>query len=174
MSIDYLCTLCDRVLAHKPRSPETACCRHCQQRRSRYTVKANLVEYKGGSCQLCGYEKCLSALEFHHVDPTEKEKDLGDLIKYGTRTQAEVEVRKCAVLCANCHREVHAALEFCEWSETRHPLLDRLDEVHVKQTAKQVAKFPPLKPDEWKRHHPKYNGPFRREDYHYLPPDFKD
>lgn len=28
------------------------------------------IAYKGGKCQCCGYDKCIQALEFHHIDPT--------------------------------------------------------------------------------------------------------
>jgi hypothetical protein len=33
-------------------------------------TKEKLIEYKGGKCQICGYNKCTSALEFHHLDPS--------------------------------------------------------------------------------------------------------
>lgn len=38
----------------------------------RRRLKRRLVEYKGGCCALCGYNNCVSALEFHHVDPSKK------------------------------------------------------------------------------------------------------
>jgi hypothetical protein len=43
--------------------------------------KLLLVEYKGGKCECCGYDKCIAALEFHHLDPTTKEsKNLGTTV----------------------------------------------------------------------------------------------
>ena len=66
------------------------------------------VEYKGGRCQVCGYDRCIEALEFHHLDPTQK--DFGISHKGYTRSWEKVkeEVDKCILLCANCHREFHA------------------------------------------------------------------
>ncbi|MDT7542376.1 MAG: hypothetical protein QOE33_2280 [Acidobacteriota bacterium] len=66
------------------------------------------VKHKGCRCQVCGYEHCIEALEFHHLDP--KQKDFGISNKGYTRSWEKVkkEVDKCILLCANCHREVHA------------------------------------------------------------------
>lgn len=65
------------------------------------------VKYKGGKCERCGYDKYIGALEFHHLDPTQK--DPTGLRAYKlSRLFAEVD--KCMLLCANCHREEHARL----------------------------------------------------------------
>ena len=78
--------------------------------RRREKVRLMAVEYKGGRCQVCGYERCLEALEFHHLDPTQK--DFGISHKGYTRSWEKVkeEVDKCILLCANCHREFHAGM----------------------------------------------------------------
>ena len=77
-----------------------------QKRREKIRLLA--VAHKGSRCQVCGYDKCIEALEFHHLDP--RQKDFGISYKGYTRSWARVkeEVDKCALLCANCHREVHA------------------------------------------------------------------
>ena len=36
----------------------------------RRAIKKMLVQYKGGKCERCGYNKCIRALEFHHLDPS--------------------------------------------------------------------------------------------------------
>lgn len=41
-------------------------------------MKKRAVELKGGKCERCGYDKCLDALEFHHINPEEKEIKLGN------------------------------------------------------------------------------------------------
>jgi hypothetical protein len=70
--------------------------------------KQILVEYKGGKCECCGYNKCVDALEFHHIDPTTKEsKNLGTTA--AIQKQKE-EADKCILVCANCHREIHYKL----------------------------------------------------------------
>ena len=78
--------------------------------RRREKVRLMAVEYKGGRCQVCGYDRCTEALEFHHLDPTEK--DFGISHKGYTRSWEKVkeEADKCILLCANCHREAHAGM----------------------------------------------------------------
>ena len=70
--------------------------------------KRVLVEYKGGECQSCGYNKCIAALEFHHLDPSTKEFALTGNT-FGLQRQKD-EADKCILLCANCHREEHFKL----------------------------------------------------------------
>jgi len=78
--------------------------------RRRDKVKNMAIEYKGGACQVCGYHKCKEALEFHHLNSSEK--DFGISSKGYTRSWEKVkeELDKCIMLCANCHREVHAGI----------------------------------------------------------------
>jgi len=78
--------------------------------RRRKKIRAMAVEYKGGKCSICGYNKCLKALEFHHVELDKK--DFGISAKGYTRSWVAVkkELDKCIILCANCHREVHEGI----------------------------------------------------------------
>lgn len=73
---------------------------------SRKKLKEKLVEYKGGKCERCGYDKCITALEFHHLDPREKDFGIGskDVLSF---EKCKKEVDKCILVCANCHREIH-------------------------------------------------------------------
>jgi hypothetical protein len=68
-------------------------------------VKEILVEEAGGCCQLCGYTRCLGALEFHHVDPELKEFGVARRGAHSLE-RLRVEVRKCILVCSNCHAEV--------------------------------------------------------------------
>ena len=88
-------------------------CKKCavdavQRRRDK--IKEMSIEYKGGKCELCDYGRCNGALEFHHLDPNEK--DFGIAHKGYTRSweKVKIDLDKCVMLCANCHREVHAGL----------------------------------------------------------------
>lgn len=75
----------------------------------RQRMKLRAVAYKGGRCEECGYDRCIRNLTFHHRDPTTKAFGLND----GRTRRWEVvqaEVDKCALLCANCHGEVHDGL----------------------------------------------------------------
>lgn len=76
--------------------------------RKRTKIKA--VEYKGGKCIRCGYNKCVNALAFHHIDPKTKEIRIssGNTIAYEKLIK---ELDKCVLLCLNCHAEVHAEIE---------------------------------------------------------------
>lgn len=74
----------------------------------RRILRERSVSYKGGECEICGYNKCLSALEFHHPDPMTKEFNISDRVTTFEDIQAELD--KCHLLCANCHREVHDGL----------------------------------------------------------------
>ena len=67
-----------------------------------------MVDYKGGKCEICGYNKCLEALEFHHKDPNEKDFSIANNFKSMDKMKTEVD--KCLLLCANCHREEHVRL----------------------------------------------------------------
>jgi hypothetical protein len=75
----------------------------------RKSLKRQAVEYLGGKCCLCGYDRCLEALIFHHLDGT---KEFGIGAKGYTRSWAAVreELAKCLLVCANCHSEIHAGL----------------------------------------------------------------
>lgn len=67
-----------------------------------------VVEYKGGKCCICGYQKCIGALDLHHRN--ENEKEFGLSARGMTRSWEKIkeEADKCVLLCANCHREIHA------------------------------------------------------------------
>lgn len=60
----------------------------------------------GGKCTLCGYSKCVAALQFHHPN---KDKEFGIAYKGKTRKFLEIvtEAEKCMLICANCHAEQH-------------------------------------------------------------------
>lgn len=75
----------------------------------RRAIKEALVTYKGGKCERCGYNKCMRALEFHHLNP--QEKDFGISVNLSrTIDELRAEVDKCILLCSNCHAEVHQEL----------------------------------------------------------------
>jgi 5-methylcytosine-specific restriction endonuclease McrA len=68
------------------------------------------IAYKGGRCQVCGYDKYHGAFDLHHVDP--RQKDFGIAAKGYTRSWEKVktELDKCVLVCANCHREIGAGI----------------------------------------------------------------
>lgn len=81
-------------------------CASCQTTLRRQAMKAKAVEYKGGKCCKCGYDKTIIALEFHHLDPSEKELSIS-CNKNPSWDKLKLELDKCILVCANCHREIH-------------------------------------------------------------------
>ena len=81
--------------------------RYCVERWQKRKLDA--IAYKGGHCESCGYDKCPEALEFHHLDPSEKEANWNK-IRLWSWKKCTQELDKCALLCSNCHREEHARL----------------------------------------------------------------
>jgi 5-methylcytosine-specific restriction endonuclease McrA len=80
-------------------------------KKRRRKIRQMAIEYLGGRCGRCGYHRCDEALEFHNRDSSKK--DFGISSRGYTRSWKRVrkELDKCILLCANCHREVHADLQ---------------------------------------------------------------
>jgi hypothetical protein len=57
-------------------------------------------------CARCP-EDHIACMDFHHMDPSEKEYEVSKLVSNGMYTKAYKEIKKCIVLCANCHRKHH-------------------------------------------------------------------
>lgn len=86
-------------------------CKSCHYKRSRKKyaeLKAWYIDYKSKHpCENCG-EKRYYVLDFHHKDPEKKEFDLGLMIRrICSKKRILAEIKKCRVLCSNCHRELH-------------------------------------------------------------------
>lgn len=73
----------------------------------RYEERAKfVVGLKGGACSVCGYNRCPAALEFHHLDPTQKEFQINKRWSMSDK-RILAEIEKCVLLCSNCHKEEH-------------------------------------------------------------------
>ena len=97
------CSICGKEIAKN----NGQFCKSCSGKYYSAKLKKQAVEYKGGKCEICGYDKSISALDFHHIDPTEKEFEISRMLK-GTFNTIKSELDKCMLLCANCHREIHS------------------------------------------------------------------
>ncbi len=73
---------------------------------SQIRKKAFAVDMMGGKCQICGYDKCINALEFHHIND-DKEYDPAYIVRRWSWERVKPELEKCIMVCANCHRELH-------------------------------------------------------------------
>ena len=108
----HKCHLCGKKFIPKTAAAnKRTCCYECmpdgiQITRSMFVTK--IKEQRGGKCEHCGYDKCTGALEFHHLDPAKKDFTISDA--NFRLNEAIEESKKCILLCANCHRELHCGI----------------------------------------------------------------
>ena len=118
MKFDPGCTTCGAVLTGRQRR---FCSRRCKnsdtnhrnqgyakQQARGLARKLQLLAESGSRCSMCGYDRNLAALTWHHLEPGQKAFSL-DMRSMSNRSEVEVrnEAIKCVVLCANCHAETH-------------------------------------------------------------------
>lgn len=72
----------------------------------RRKIKTMAIIYKGGECIICGYSRYHSALDFHHINPENKNFQISSGNTYAWSTVKD-ELDKCVLLCKNCHSELH-------------------------------------------------------------------
>jgi len=94
-----------RSKRHREKNPDA--CREAQ-RKNKAKKRALIHEKKSGGCIACGYNRCPEALDLHHFDKSTKEGTLANMLHTAGIKYVEEEIKKCVVLCANCHREHHA------------------------------------------------------------------
>ena len=94
---------------------------------NRIRRKHDIVYVMGGKCAVCGYNKCESALEVHHLNPKTKTLMVSQALGRNWK-KTRSELKKCILLCANCHREIHAGVSKMPtkstFSETRAQEID--------------------------------------------------
>lgn len=77
--------------------------------RRKQKLKRMLVDEAGGCCAVCGYDRCIVNLTFHHVDPTTKSFAMSMAVGRSIAAFLE-EAKKCVLVCANCHGEIETGL----------------------------------------------------------------
>ena len=88
-------------------------CKRCSndqtvERQKRF--KQQCIDWKGGKCVCCGYNKCNNALDFHHLDPNKKEFNIAQARLTSFNEEVKKELDNCTLVCSNCHREIHAGI----------------------------------------------------------------
>lgn len=103
-----ICKICNREYTYsKSKNHTYQRCNSCLTNERRYKRKIRCIEYKGGKCEFCGYDKCVDALCFHHKNFQEKEFNIsGNHCITWERVRKELD--KCMILCMNCHTEIHS------------------------------------------------------------------
>lgn len=95
-------------------------------RKKKYQIELRewiAAEVKKDGCCICG-EPDPVCLDFHHVVQEEKTDWVYRLISLNSRRKLEVELQKCAVVCSNCHRKIHAGI-------VKNPVDKRLKDIKV-------------------------------------------
>ena len=120
--IILICSLCGKEFIKDKSNGKRKYCYECSPRITaecpqgkcamikRNHIKQALVNYKGGKCEICGYNKSLRALSFHHIDSNEKDFSISQNITKDL-DELKAEVDKCLLVCANCHMEIHEKIE---------------------------------------------------------------
>jgi len=82
---------------------------------------------------ICGYAKCTDNLVFHHIDSLDKEFNISGMLLTYSIDRLIIEASKCALVCHNCHGEIHAGLmavpSALDFSAVERP--DSLIEWHI-------------------------------------------
>lgn len=106
------CVECGRLWTSKPQRRTVLAggrCSSCTTKARRIALGAKAVAYAGGCCVICGYQRCAMAFDFHHL--RDKSFNVSQAI---ARTRSwdviRAEIDKCVLLCACCHRELHAGV----------------------------------------------------------------
>lgn len=111
------CLDCNKFL--EGRGNNVTLCKKCQKEHRRVSnTKGKLREHaqnrrlmnelKINGCAICGYDKCVTALDFHHVNPQDKAFPVTASLGFWKKNEVITEeINKCILLCSNCHRELH-------------------------------------------------------------------
>lgn len=100
---NFKCKICGIERKNKSRNNE---CSTCINKRIRNSRKEKAVKLLGSKCEICGYNKSIKALCFHHIDPKTK---MFTISRFWNIKWLDIleEINKCQLLCANCHMELH-------------------------------------------------------------------
>lgn len=110
-----VCLICKKEFEYESNEQNRLYCHDCAPKNDKNNnkMKSNkkklYVDLMGGECSVCGYKKSFRAIDFHHMNPLEKDFSFGSTSS--TMKKELLELQKCAILCSNCHREIHSGLD---------------------------------------------------------------
>lgn len=108
---EVVCSSCNRMYVYvRGKGHKVDTCNSCIVNINKNTRITQCIQYLGGKCIKCGYNKCSRALCFHHRDPSSKTFTIsGNYCRSWDSLKAELD--KCDLLCSNCHNEIHYELD---------------------------------------------------------------
>lgn len=144
---------------HVLQTNNTYKCVECRKQAVNWKRRCNklrLIEYKGGKCEICGYNKCIEALEFHHKNPNDKEFGIsnGNTVSF---EKMKVEADKCMLVCSNCHREIHAKIKNEQLILEEEEIEKRRKEFYLRHPLKSIKKERKQEKKNIKRNNKKIN-----------------
>jgi len=108
----HLCSKCGESEPKNFYGHQKSSCKLCSHKDSlkRFQdYRQEAVNYKGGKCSICEYDKYVGALNFHHLDPKAKDPNYSAM-KNWSFERKKSELDKCILVCSNCHAEIHAGI----------------------------------------------------------------
>lgn len=110
--VSKICPICGKTFTYKNVGGNRKFCFECSPSTNNPTFKfiafkKNWIKNHGGGCSKCGYNKCIDALEFHHINSESKKFNIANKGNFCIEDLVN-EAEKCIILCSNCHREIHA------------------------------------------------------------------
>lgn len=146
MEIKYCTKCCENKNIDdffKKRTEKRVCswCKSClyKVQKQRWTDrKLQAIALFGNKCSICGYSKNYAALEFHHLDPTQKEFDWKSL-RLKNWDSIIKELKKCTLLCRNCHAETHNPDSVLDINQDRNSANNNLNLEEIKPTGKCIG-----------------------------------
>lgn len=106
MRIVTQCKLCKKDFKNYEYRNRTRC-GTCNTKIRRFRAKAAAIKYLGGKCVKCGWSGNQAAMQFHHIDPGGKDFVIGNAANKSWDA-IKIEMKKCVLLCANCHMIEHS------------------------------------------------------------------
>ena len=107
LALPGLCKICGtRFEYNRAKGSRREVCKRCIDRQRRRYLKRRCVEYLGGKCKICGYDRSVAAMHFHHQDEKQKTFEISARLRWSWNTVRK-ELDKCILICANCHAELH-------------------------------------------------------------------
>ena len=109
------CIICGEEFQTLPYGVNRKYCFHCvpetadrneKIKYKRVAIRNRIITLGGGKCIKCQEDRT-HLLDFHHINPNQKSNSVSELLTTVSVKDIFIEIQKCILLCANCHRDFH-------------------------------------------------------------------